>query len=135
MWRWWAWSCEFSRVILLSIPSLSPFLVSDPFSLLALVFLTPRIRLPELTTLTMWWISNGEERPRAYIVRKSEVTPPVTADEIINHVKEQCTQYKWITGGVVFVDEIPKNPSGKILRKVLRERAAREVATEGKAKL
>ncbi|TGZ79203.1 acetyl-CoA synthetase-like protein [Ascodesmis nigricans] len=80
-------------------------------------------------------VVNGEERPRAYIVRKSEVTPPVTADEIINHVKEQCTQYKWITGGVVFVDEIPKNPSGKILRKVLRERAAREVATEGKAKL
>ncbi|KAE8364334.1 hypothetical protein BDV27DRAFT_128661 [Aspergillus caelatus] len=36
---------------------------------------------------------------------------------------------KRITGGVVFVDTIPKNPSGKILRKVLRDRAREEVAS------
>lgn len=34
---------------------------------------------------------------------------------------------KRITGGVVFLDAIPKNPSGKILRKVLRERAKEEL--------
>jgi 4-coumarate--CoA ligase len=34
---------------------------------------------------------------------------------------------KRITGGVVFRDVIPKNPSGKILRKVLREQAVVEL--------
>lgn len=33
---------------------------------------------------------------------------------------------KRITGGVVFRDVIPKNPSGKILRKALREQAVVE---------
>lgn len=29
---------------------------------------------------------------------------------------------KWLRGGVIFVDEIPKNPSGKILRRELRDK-------------
>jgi 4-coumarate--CoA ligase len=37
---------------------------------------------------------------------------------------------KRITGGVVFRDAIPKNPSGKILRKALREEAAAELKRE-----
>lgn len=36
-------------------------------------------------------------------------------------------RHKRLAGGVVFVDAIPKNPSGKILRKGLRERAREEV--------
>lgn len=39
----------------------------------------------------------------------------------------KVTAIKRITGGVVFIDAIPKNPSGKILRKELRERARKEV--------
>lgn len=31
--------------------------------------------------------------------------------------------YKHLAGGVEFVDVIPKNPSGKLLRRVLRDRA------------
>ena len=31
--------------------------------------------------------------------------------------------YKQLAGGVEFVDTIPKNPSGKLLRRFLRERA------------
>jgi 4-coumarate--CoA ligase len=34
---------------------------------------------------------------------------------------------KRITGGVVFLEAIPKNPSGKILRKALRDQAAAEL--------
>jgi 4-coumarate--CoA ligase len=36
------------------------------------------------------------------------------------------TRTKRLTGGVRFVDSIPKNPSGKILRKVLRDEAQAE---------
>lgn len=32
-----------------------------------------------------------------------------------------------MAAGVKIVDEIPKNPSGKILRKIMRERAKEEV--------
>jgi 4-coumarate--CoA ligase len=34
--------------------------------------------------------------------------------------------YKRLTGGVIFCDSIPKSPSGKILRRELRERAKLE---------
>lgn len=48
-------------------------------------------------------------------------------------MNERVAPVKRITGGVVFTDSIPKNPSGKILRRDLRERAKKEVA--GTAKL
>lgn len=37
------------------------------------------------------------------------------------------SRYKRLAGGCVAVDSIPKNPSGKLLRKELRERAKKEV--------
>jgi 4-coumarate--CoA ligase len=44
-------------------------------------------------------------------------------------------QYKWLKGGVEFINAIPKNPSGKLLRRVLREKArADRAATAEKAK-
>lgn len=42
---------------------------------------------------------------------------------IAKHVSDSKVPYKWLVGGVEFVDVIPKNPSGKILRRVLREQA------------
>ncbi|KAJ4386559.1 hypothetical protein N0V93_009457 [Gnomoniopsis smithogilvyi] len=41
---------------------------------------------------------------------------------ILKHVEEHKAPYKWIKGGVEFVDEIPKSPSGKILRRLLRDK-------------
>ncbi|KAK2871798.1 hypothetical protein FQN49_002822 [Arthroderma sp. PD_2] len=71
---------------------------------------------------------DGEEYPRAYISLKVGAT--ATAKDIVSYMKKNVAPTKRITGGVVFVEEIPKNPSGKILRKELRERAAREVQHE-----
>lgn len=42
--------------------------------------------------------------------------------------------YKHLAGGVEIVDAIPKNPSGKLLRRVLRDRA-QEMRAKSKAKL
>ena len=45
-------------------------------------------------------------------------------------------QYKWLRGGVEFVDVIPKNPSGKLLRRLMRDKAKEIVANRSvKAKL
>lgn len=49
-----------------------------------------------------------DERPRAYVVAKPEVT--VTAEDVKDWVKERAAKYKWITGGVVFEKDIPRNP-------------------------
>jgi 4-coumarate--CoA ligase len=79
--------------------------------------------------------SAGDERPRAYIVPVAD--SGLTEEDVTRWVSERCTEYKWITGGVQFVAQIPKNPSGKILRRELRARAAMEVVDTGnfKAKL
>ncbi len=33
----------------------------------------------------------------------------------IKHVSDVKVQYKWLNGGIEFLDVIPKNPSGKIV--------------------
>lgn len=58
------------------------------------------------------------EIPRAYVVLKPN--NKVTDASIIAHVKQQCIKYKWLEGGVRFIKAVPRNPSGKILRKDLR---------------
>jgi 4-coumarate--CoA ligase len=41
----------------------------------------------------------------------------------VQHVADAKVEYKRLAGGVEFVDAIPKNPSGKLLRRVLRDQA------------
>lgn len=60
------------------------------------------------------------EIPRAFIVLRPGAG--VAARDLMHFVAERVAGYKQIRA-VEFVDEIPKNPSGKILRRVLRERA------------
>ncbi len=53
------------------------------------------------------------------------------------HVSATKSKYKWLTGGVIFIEAIPKSPSGKILRRVLRDqsKALRAQAQKPSAKL
>lgn len=69
--------------------------------------------------------SNHDERPRAYVVLSPEKS--ATADDITQFIDNKVSAFKRITGGVVFLDAIPKNPSGKILRAKLREQAKEEL--------
>ncbi len=59
----------------------------------------------------------GEE-PRAIVVLKKGAT--CTADEIMAHCKERLASYKR-PRSVVFVTELPRNPMGKVLKRVLRD--------------
>ncbi|CAD5221091.1 unnamed protein product [Bursaphelenchus okinawaensis] len=58
------------------------------------------------------------EVPKAYVVK---ATPSATAQAITDFVKSRVANYKELAGGVEFVDEIPKSPAGKILRRQLRD--------------
>ena len=62
------------------------------------------------------------EVPRAIVVLTSSVKQD--KDCIIklqDYVKSRKARHKWLTGGVEFVDEIPKSASGKILRRVVKQ--------------
>jgi acyl-CoA synthetase (AMP-forming)/AMP-acid ligase II len=67
------------------------------------------------------------EIPKAFVVRKPNAE--VTAEAIMAHVADRVAPHKKVRE-VEFIDAIPKVPSGKILRRELRdrERAARERA-------
>ncbi|KAH9915874.1 amp dependent CoA ligase [Fomitopsis serialis] len=56
---------------------------------------------------------------------------------IVKYVADGKISYKQLTGGVEFIDVIPRNPSGKLLRRFLRDKArSAHLKTKGvKAKL
>lgn len=58
----------------------------------------------------------------------------IIARDIQKHVEKHKANYKWLRGGVEFIDVIPKSPSGKILRRMLRDKE-RETRRKKGAKL
>ncbi|KAG9103257.1 hypothetical protein FRC07_010052 [Ceratobasidium sp. 392] len=66
------------------------------------------------------------EVPLAFVVlsaqaKKSGKGEAAIKKEIAKFVSDKKVNYKWLKGGVVIVDAVPKNPSGKILRRELRD--------------
>ena len=70
--------------------------------------------------------NDESELCRAYIVRKPGSEARLTEEVAKKWVSSQLVKYKWLDGGVKFVESIPKTPSGKILKRLLREDAERE---------
>lgn len=66
------------------------------------------------------------ELPKAFIVKSPSVgleeNDRLIMRDIQKHVENHKARHKWLKGGVTFLPEIPKSPSGKILRRTLRER-------------
>lgn len=62
------------------------------------------------------------ERPKAFVVLKksSQKEPEKAAKGLIQYIKDKKVRHKWVVE-IELVDEIPKSPSGKILRRVLRD--------------
>jgi acyl-CoA synthetase (AMP-forming)/AMP-acid ligase II len=58
------------------------------------------------------------EQVRAVVVLKAG--EKATAEEIMEHCRQRLASYKRPTS-VVFVDELPRNPMGKVLKRVLRD--------------
>ena len=64
------------------------------------------------------------EAVRAYVARRD---PSLTAEQVIAHCRTLLTDYK-VPRSVVFRDELPKTPIGKILRKDLKAEVRAEFA-------
>lgn len=69
---------------------------------------------------------DGNEVPRAYAVVAPPAKDKVSEADIVAFVDSKVSNHKKLRGGVKFVDVVPRSPSGKILRKELREMQARE---------
>jgi 4-coumarate--CoA ligase len=72
--------------------------------------------------------SKGTEVPKAYVVARDG---DVSAEHILSFIKERVSNHKQLRGGVVFVDQIPKSPSGKILRRVLKDMSRADSKAKG----
>ena len=69
------------------------------------------------------------EVPRAYVVTE-DATNPVDINELQKWFSSRVASHKKLRGGIRLVEQIPKNASGKILRKDLKEKARAEFETE-----
>ena len=56
------------------------------------------------------------EKPLAFVVKKGATSE----QDLENYVASKVSSYKKLAG-VVFVDSVPKSPSGKILRRILKD--------------
>ncbi|WWC88664.1 uncharacterized protein L201_003577 [Kwoniella dendrophila CBS 6074] len=91
---------------------------------------------PEITDVGVIGIYSREqatELPRAYVVPKGGLSSLPTSEDkaafstkIQEWVNGKVANHKKLRGGVVLLDQIPKSPSGKILRKDLRAKAIKD---------
>ncbi|KAJ3785036.1 phenylacetyl-CoA ligase [Lentinula aff. detonsa] len=70
------------------------------------------------------------ELPMAFVVLQPTVATLAEQDSqyamelqlsIYKHVADAKSKHKWLSGGILFTDVIPRNASGKILRRILRD--------------
>jgi acyl-coenzyme A synthetase/AMP-(fatty) acid ligase len=75
------------------------------------------------------------EVPKAYVVKSSHIgledSDHVVKRQISKYVEDHKSRHKWLKGGIEFIDVIPKSPSGKILRRLLRDKDREERRAKG----
>ncbi|MFC9896320.1 acyl-CoA synthetase [Nocardia sp. NPDC127579] len=75
---------------------------------------------PAVAEVTAFGVEDAEhgQRLRAVVVLRDGHA--LTADDVRAHVKGNLARFK-VPRDVLFVDELPRNPTGKVLKRVLRE--------------
>ncbi|KAF6747808.1 amp dependent CoA ligase [Ephemerocybe angulata] len=73
--------------------------------------------------------TSDEKVPRAWIVLSAagkKRGEKATARVLDRWIQKSLSKYKWVRGGFEVVDEIPKSPTGKVLRRVLVDKHEKE---------
>ncbi|TKA24319.1 hypothetical protein B0A50_06789, partial [Salinomyces thailandicus] len=74
------------------------------------------------------------EVPKAFVVKAPgsiEESDSLLKRQISKHVEQHKSDYKRLRGGVEFIDVVPKSPSGKILRRLVRDQEREKLRKEG----
>ncbi|RSL38496.1 hypothetical protein CEP53_014827 [Fusarium sp. AF-6] len=88
--------------------------------------------IADVCVIGVWNEDEQTEVPRAYVVPSAGVDgSEELATDIIEWLGSRVGPSKRLRGGVRFIKEIPKSPSGKILRRILRDQMNKE---EGRSK-
>ncbi|KDR83116.1 hypothetical protein GALMADRAFT_238939 [Galerina marginata CBS 339.88] len=99
-----------------------------------------------ITDATVAGVSGGrtddEKVPRAWVVLSpvgKDASKGWGKEKVVKELdrwhKENLSKYKWLRGGIEVVDEIPKSPTGKTLRRLLQDRYEAHVKkTKGRSK-
>ncbi len=88
-----------------------------------------RVLYEHASVLEVAVVARPDERwgevPVAFVVLRPDAT--ATADELLEHCRAQLARFK-VPKEVTFLDALPRNPSGKVLKRDLREQrlSARE---------
>jgi fatty-acyl-CoA synthase len=60
------------------------------------------------------------KRLRAFVVTDGDVDPEELSDALKKHVKDNLARYK-VPREIIFLDELPRNATGKVLKKDLKD--------------
>lgn len=78
----------------------------------------------------LWDEEQGTEVPIAYVSLTAEAKSIKDKTSLLKNIRDyvdtKVAAYKKLRGGVVVLDEIPKSGTGKVLRRLLPARLARE---------
>lgn len=76
---------------------------------------------PDILEAAVVGISHSKygEVPKAFVIRAMK--SKITEHEIQDYVAQKVSKHKHLTGGVQFVDNIPKSAAGKILRREIKQ--------------
>lgn len=83
------------------------------------------LQLPDVTDVCVCGIPDiyAVNLPAAFVVKSNGSN--ITEKTIAAHVSSKMPHYKHLVGGVYFVDELPRTPTGKILRRIVTKDAER----------
>ena len=99
-------------------PELEAVLISHP-------------QIVDAAVIGVQFAKNETQLPRAYVVRRPGLEGDrLNEKEIKMYMESKLAKYKRLDGGVKFVKAIPKTASGKILKRLLREEAKREIGAK-----
>lgn len=92
--------------------------------------------IDDVAVIGVYSKEQATELPRAYVVPKKGVEAGKALEKkIVDWLAGKLASHKRLRGGVRFLDVVPKSVSGKILRRVLKDKAIEEEKMGGKAKL
>ncbi|KXN90937.1 putative 4-coumarate--CoA ligase 2 [Leucoagaricus sp. SymC.cos] len=79
--------------------------------------------------------TSDERVPRAWVVLSEsgkKVGAARATEELEKWHQTNLSKYKWLRGGIEIVEEIPKSPTGKTLRRLLQDQYEQRLATKAK---